>query len=779
MARAKKSAAKNVSAILAGAAAVTLAASAAHATDYVWSAGGGTQSWNAAANWTPNTGFPNLAGDGADFNVALGANLNVDLNQQITVGALKLGGTAVTPRTTNIGNGSTANVLIFDNTGGANNSDGNANASILSAGVAGSVNTISAPISLTSATGSSNTSIVAASTRNLTLGSLRLDANTATGAGATRQIVNNNTAGELIIGDITATATGAAPTANIVNILQIGHANNTTTTPWGTVRLNGVISNGATIGGFSVNPQILFGAAGANNANTIGTIIVSGNNTFSGGARLFRANVVLDNDNAFGTGSVQWGGGAAAGAMGFNTASTSDTRTIANTTTMQRNWTINGSNSLTWAGTISQSNASSLFSLLPAGKAFYITNNLATDTSGTGRTFTFDGTGATNVSGNIIDNTANTGTTGVVQKNGTGVVTVSSAASTYKGSTVGNGGLLEFTSATGYGASSAVVINPGGAIGVDTGTTAPAFTTLITAAALAPSRGSLALAPADAAVNIDYTAGDFAHANVVGTSLGAVAAGTTYTGTITPAAAGYRLGGGGTLTLAAANKLTGARNLTATNGGTVALTNTNNFTGNTLIEGNWIVTNQQAAALNNGATTGTGAFVPPGVNQATTLSVTRLSNGASSIGNPTDTTAGNLTINGGVLKYVGTTSDSTNRLFTVGPVGATLDSSGTGTVTFSNAGANVSADVAGHHHRQHHHQRHQHHRRLRRVAARRRHDGVRRQPAGQHDDHGHPPERRVHRRQCPGADVCRDHQHQTPPSPRPARPSPLARRTAT
>ncbi len=49
------------------------------------------------------------------------------------------------------------------------------------------------------------------------------------------------------------------------------------------------------------------------------------------------------------------------------------------------------------------------------------------------------------------------------------------------------------------------------------------------------------------------------------------------------------------------------------------------------------------------------------------------------------TTAANLVINGATFQYTGPTT-STNRLFTVTPLGATLDASGSGRVTFSNAG---------------------------------------------------------------------------------------------
>src|SRR6478736_3324908 len=100
---------RNSSKIILGAAAAavvaTLVPTTVRATDYTWAAGAGTGlSWNANASWTPNTGFPNAIADSANFQVALGGNLSVNLNQAITVGSLKLGSTST--GTTDIGNGS-------------------------------------------------------------------------------------------------------------------------------------------------------------------------------------------------------------------------------------------------------------------------------------------------------------------------------------------------------------------------------------------------------------------------------------------------------------------------------------------------------------------------------------------------------------------------------------------------------------------------------------------------------------------------------------------------
>jgi fibronectin-binding autotransporter adhesin len=58
---------------------------------------------------------------------------------------------------------------------------------------------------------------------------------------------------------------------------------------------------------------------------------------------------------------------------------------------------------------------------------------------------------------------------------------------------------------------------------------------------------------------------------------------------------------------------------------------------------------------------------------------------SSSIGNSSGSIAANLTIDGGRLKYTGS-GDSTSRQFTIGANGGTLDSSGTGALSFTDSG---------------------------------------------------------------------------------------------
>ena len=78
------------------------------------------------------------------------------------------------------------------------------------------------------------------------------------------------------------------------------------------------------------------------------------------------------------------------------------------------------------------------------------------------------------------------------------------------------------------------------------------------------------------------------------------------------------------------------------------------------------------------------------------LSTNSLAIGGSSsgIGNSAKT-ATNLVLTGGTLRYTGAGA-TTDRLFTIGPAGGTLDGSGTGNLIFSNTGAIVSSDASTH-----------------------------------------------------------------------------------
>jgi autotransporter-associated beta strand protein len=171
---------------------------------------------------------------------------------------------------------------------------------------------------------------------------------------------------------------------------------------------------------------------------------------------------------------------------------------------------------------------------------------------------------------------------------------------------------------------------------------------------------------------------------------------------------GLNLTGSGKVTLAnsAANTFTGAINITGsgtlqigdgTNSG--AIPNTLN-----ILDNGTLIFDRPAADVftYSGLISGTGAFVQQGGSTTTmsaansysgstsilggTLIVSSLANGGSNsnIGSSSNA-ASNLVISGGTLQYMGA-AISTNRLFTLGASGATIDSSGTGALNFSNTG---------------------------------------------------------------------------------------------
>jgi fibronectin-binding autotransporter adhesin len=223
-----------------------------------------------------------------------------------------------------------------------------------------------------------------------------------------------------------------------------------------------------------------------------------------------------------------------------------------------------------------------------------------------------------------------------------------------------------------------------GAVGVDGGD--PLLTNFNFWVRMAgTSTGGLMLRSSDAAATIDYTTGELGGATSAGAklSLAAPETGLTFTGTIIPAEATYRLGGGsGTLTLPNA-QLTGANRLVATNGGVVQLSGANTYTGTTSVLAKY-TTSLAAQAAANGATNNAALNRVYG---GTVLAVSNLANGgaASSIGSSSNA-ASNLLIQGSTLRYTGAPA-STDRLFTVGTGGATIEASGTGAINFTNTGA--------------------------------------------------------------------------------------------
>jgi fibronectin-binding autotransporter adhesin len=159
----------------------------------------------------------------------------------------------------------------------------------------------------------------------------------------------------------------------------------------------------------------------------------------------------------------------------------------------------------------------------------------------------------------------------------TGATAVLSGLNSYTGPTMIEEGLLRFSNASAYPIASSVTINSGGALAA-TGPYTSAKNWLASGEIVSTSDGALAISQDEGNINM---------AGYANLSLGAVGT-VTYTGTLTPVNNVYRLGGGGgTLILSRENSLTdsSSRSLVVSGPGVVELSNSNNYSGGTTLEG--------------------------------------------------------------------------------------------------------------------------------------------------------------------------------------------------
>ena len=617
---------------------------AARATDFTWLPfAGGTYAWTDAANWNP-TGSPATEVDTGWIVGAATGPLTINLTGTTSIGTMTLGSTSAFPLEIAAAGGT---LLYGGATGGR----------IISVGAAPSL--ISAPISL-----ANTLTIDATSTTNITFNG-PIDQ-----SGGNRSIVNNLPAANRLTlsGLVTLTETGST-TARVFNVTGSGTTLVTGTFTNGVATLNGGVSIGGTNAG-SPRP----------------TVIINTPQSHSGATTLNRGTLVIGTAGIFGSGTFSFGGQSAWFAR--NVVSTSDALDITSPVSLANHITVTGAHSLAFSGQFVQTNSRFVVNNLPAEKVLTINSaTIALANSFDNRTMTFDGSGNTVVNGPIYNTIVAGGdpdVIGSIAKHGTGVVTLNSGSSTYRGGIIVNGGILQLANLAASANSATLLVNAGGAVGLLSGTMDPAFLAKLSAGTQT-SRGALALAASDSAAAIDFTSGPLAASQTVEMSVGALAGGASYTGTITPdPVQGYRLGGGGTLTLPNANQLTGTRNVTVANGGTVVLGAANDYAGSTSITGHWIIPTQRQAEL-DGQTALDQTAAALRVNS--TLAIAD----ATALGGSADDAA-NLVFNGGTLRYTGAGGTS-NRLFTIHPNGATLDASGAGALVFSNPAAIAGADA--------------------------------------------------------------------------------------
>ncbi|MGI9177519.1 MAG: beta strand repeat-containing protein, partial [Pirellulales bacterium] len=623
------------------------------------------KSWTDPANWDPNTGAPITADDTANLSIGLTGNLTLDLGAtDVTVGGITFGGTAAAV-TTDV-NTTGGNLILNSNA---------ANATITSGGVAGSVNRISAAVVLGDAVDFS-----AASTQSVILaGNLGM-------TGGARAITNLMTGGpSLTIGS------GSTSTIQLYDVaspttgyqLQLNVFRDTS----GTSSLTTVINARWNNTGASGSSLVL----GANNANPGATYAILQSQTSTAGVTINRQGYLLAADNALGLGQVTMSNNNVQD-WGAELRSDDDARVLSNTRLQMGNpIAVTGSHSLTLNTTVGQSNNNRAFgNALIAGKTLTMAGGTAspaiaitTASDLVGRIFTIDGPGLTIISGSVVnalDAAADPYTASSFIKRGTGRVELNNAFNTISGSITSAGGLLVFGTAGSYGNASGITANSGGGVSYALGTTGTGFDTFASKLT-ADSTGFLALPQSDSAASLDFSAtGSLATAS----GMSVASDGTmTYTGIVTPGTAGYNWGGlSGTLTLNA-NASVGANTVAYRNGGTVILNGSQSYSGATTIQGATMVTAQNGIALRRGNSyTGT-----TGIVFASTLSVSQVSNaGAPSTLGSSSGDAANLVLDRGVLRHTGASNSSTDRLFTIGAGGATLESTGAGAVTFGSAG---------------------------------------------------------------------------------------------
>lgn len=634
----------------------------ASAADFTWNVlAGGTQVWNNSANWDPNSGIPSTTADTAKLQGALASSLSLDLADGIgatgttTVAAVWFGGSSGAVTTDVTG----TSALVLNNAA--------ANASIISGGVAGSVNRVSAPLIL-----GKNTDVSGSSTRDFTIaGNLGQvgAAFTLTSqlVGGPTLTIGSGTASRIQLYDSLVPATGR----NLV----LNNLSTASGTAQATV-INALWDRGASNGtitiGNSQNPAMAY------------TMLLS--QTSPANVQINRQKFILAADNAIGVGEVtnnnssttNWGG---------TIQSTDDARVLGNSSFRISNLaSFTGSNSLTITGTFYQSNSRGFGNGLAAGKQLNLNGTIAMDNATTARTMIVEGSGKTVMNGQVINAFTDT-VQGTLVKRGTGRLVLNNATNTLSGTWSSQGGLIVFGTA---GSQGTAVIQTGSSGGVSYGPgTADAgwatFASKLTGSGT--NFGYLALPAADAAANLDFTT------TLAGApSLSVAGDGDmTYTGVVTPGSAGYNWGGlSGVLTLPA-NASTGANTVKYTNGGTVVVAGSQSYSGATTVQGVVMTTSQ------NGITSGTGSYTAAATYAyPTTLTVDSLGNAgsASSLG-ASSNAASNLVIDRATLKVTGGSPSSTDRLFTVGPNGATIESAGAGLISLgSGGGANVGPSSA-------------------------------------------------------------------------------------
>lgn len=381
------------------------------------------------------------------------------------------------------------------------------------------------------------------------------------------------------------------------------------------------------------------GSAGADVMITgPGTLTLNGANTYPGTTNLQAGTLVIGNDTVSGTGSAL--GSGFLSLNGGTLRGDGTARVLGNAVTLAANSVIGGASNLTFNGTLTNSGGNR--TLTVSNSALTTIGAINLSNNNTARTLTITGTGNTAVTGVI----ANGGTgAGLLTKSGNGTLTLS-GTNTYGGVTTVSGGVLSVSTLANGGSDSNI------------GRSSSA------AANLVLNGGTLRYTGAEGGTDRLFTLGTGASGGAIDasgtgplslTSSGSIA--TTGTGTRTLTLTGSNTGNN-TLGALIANQGSNATSLTKSGAGTWVVSGASTYTGVTAINGGIL----SASNLKDGGT-------------------------ASNIGQSSNA-ASNLVFSGGALRYTGG-AQTTNRLFTLGADGGTLEASGSGTLGFVNTGSLV------------------------------------------------------------------------------------------
>ena len=319
---------------------------------------------------------------------------------------------------------------------------------------------------------------------------------------------------------------------------------------------------------------------------------------------------------------------------------------------------------------------------------------LASGTFSTDRGITLASDSSIKVGGNfILTSSGNLTGSGGLTKNGSGTLLLAGTNSNNGGITVA-GGTITFGSANAIGGSGANVLVQTGAIAAANYAIDQSFLGRISS----NSTGTVALG-VNSGNALDFT-------GLGNVSLGAATTtnNATYSGTLTPAASGYLLGGGSSKLIVTSN-LSGANALTIVQSGKVVLSGTNTYTGGTTINsGGMLYFNGLGALSNSGTITvqkGGAVGINTAINQSFIDHISSNSSGAVALGLDSNSALnfsnlGNVSLGAaGSFTYSGVVTPGSSGYRFGGVPGIYNGSPGTLTVTQNLEGANDVTIASG------------------------------------------------------------------------------------